>query len=126
VTELADTLVREENISFGMAHRLVAASVRAAGRDDSPERLVTEIERLAPEVVGKKLSKPRELWLRALDPVHFIGIRTIPGGPAPEAVRAQIASAQKEQTEAQEWLNVKRALIGRYSELIRNEILARL
>ena len=126
VTELADTLVREENISFGMAHRLVAASVRAAGRDDSPERLVTEIERLAPEVVGKKLSKPREVWLRALDPVHFIGIRTIPGGPAPEAVRAQIASAQKEQTEAQEWLNVKRALIDRYSELIRNEILARL
>src|SRR5205807_8446001 len=79
VTELADTLVREENISFGMAHRLVAASVRAAVRDDSPERLVTEIERLAPDVVGKKLSKPREVRLRAIDPVHFIGIRTIPG-----------------------------------------------
>lgn len=124
VTELADTLVREEGISFGMAHRLVAASVRAATSGDSPEGLVTEMERLAPEVVGKKLGRPREVWLRALDPVHFVGIRAIPGGPAPEAVRAQIACAQKEQTEAQEWLNVKRSLIGRYSQLIQNEILA--
>ena len=124
VTELADTLVREEGISFGMAHRLVAASVRAASADHSPERLVTEMQRLAPEIAGRKLSKPQEVWLRALDPVHFIGIRAIPGGPAPEAVRAQIASAQKEQTEVQEWLNVKRSLIEQYFQLIRNEILA--
>ena len=124
VTELADTLVREEGMSFGMAHRLVAASVRGVGREDSPERLVTEMERLSLEIAGKKLSKPREVWLCALDPVHFISIRTIPGGPAPEAVRAQIAAARKEQTEAQEWLNAKRSLIGQYSEILQKEILA--
>ena len=122
VTELADTLVREEGMSFAKAHRLVAMSVRSVGREDSPEHLVTEMERLALEVAGKKLSKPREVWLRALDPVHFIGIRTVPGGPAPEAARAQIAAGRKEQTEAQEWLDAKRSLLAQYSQIMQNDI----
>ena len=124
VTELADTLVREEGVSFRVAHRLVARSVSAVGRDDSPELLVTEMERLAPEILGRKLSKPRELWLRALDPAHFVAIRAIPGGPAPEAVRAQMAVAEREQAEAEEWVHAKRTLLDRYSELMQNEILA--
>jgi argininosuccinate lyase len=124
VTELADTLVREEGMSFAVAHRLVAAAVRGVGREDAPERLVTEMERLSLEIAGKKLSKPREVWLRALDPVHFIGMRTIPGGPAPEAVLAQIAAARKEQTEAQEWLDAKRSLLAQYSQIMQSEALA--
>jgi len=124
VTELADTLVREEGMGFGMAHQLVAASVRAAAPDDSPERLVAEMERLAPKIVGRTLSKPCEVWSRALDPVHFISIRAIPGGPAPEAVRSQMALAREEQTEAREWLDVKRSLLEHYSQLIQGEIAA--
>ena len=124
VTELADTLVREEGLSFAVAHRLVAASVRAAGREDSPEHVVNEMERLALEVVGKKLSEQREVWLRALDPVHFIAIRTIPGGPAPNAVRAQIAAARTEQAEAQEWFDAKRSLLVHYPQLMQSEIVA--
>lgn len=125
VTELADALVREEGLNFAVAHRLVSASVRAAEREDSSERLVTEMERLAPEVAGKKLSKPREVWLCALDPGHFIAIRTIPGGPAPEAVRAQIAAARKEQAGAREWLDAKRSLLEQYPRIMQDEILDR-
>jgi argininosuccinate lyase len=124
VTELADTLVREEGMSFAVAHRLVAAAVRAAGREDSPERLIAEMERLAVEIAGKKLSKPHEVWRRALDPLHFISIRTIPGGPAPEAVRAQIVAAREGQAEAGGWLEAKRSLLGQCSQIIQNEILA--
>jgi argininosuccinate lyase len=124
VTELADTLVREEGMSFGMAHQLVAASVQAVGPQDSQECLVTEMERLAPNIVGRKLSKPREVWLRALDPMHFVGVRQIPGGPAPEAVRAQMVAARKEQAEAREWNNAKQSLLARSSKLIQDEIMA--
>ena len=124
VTELADTLVREEGISFLAAHRLVAAAVEATGREYSPERMVAEIERLAPETLGKALQKRREAWLRALDPEHFVRIRNIAGGPAPEAVRAQIASAKREQAEAHEWLEAKRALLEDYPRLIRDAALA--
>lgn len=124
VTELADTLVREEGVSFLAAHRLVAASVRIVGREDAREPLVAEMERLAPEILGRKLGKPRELWLRALDPAHFVAIRAIPGGPAPEAVRAQMAVAEREQAEAQHWVHAKRSLLDQYSQLMENEILA--
>jgi argininosuccinate lyase len=124
VTELADTLVREERISFHMAHRLVAASVRKAGRDYSPERLVTEVEGLARKILGRELRKPRDTWLRALDPVYFIDVRRIPGGPALEAVKAQAAAARKEQASIQEWIHAKRALLERYPQLIHDDIMA--
>ena len=40
VTELADTLVRREGLSFRLAHRLVSETVKSAGTDGSPERIV--------------------------------------------------------------------------------------
>jgi len=124
VTELADALVREEGISFRAAHHLVAAAVRAVGREYSPERLVTEMESLVPESLRRPLRKPREVWLRALDPVNFIGVRKIPGGPALEAVEAQIATARAEQAETTEWLDAKRSLFERYPQLIYDDILS--
>jgi argininosuccinate lyase len=124
VTELADTLVREEGISFQAAHRLVAAAVQATGREYSPQRMVAEIERLAPETIGRTLRKESEVWLRALDSENFVRIRRIAGGPAPEAVQAQIACAKKEQAEAHEWLRAKRALLENYPHLIRDAAVA--
>jgi len=122
VTELADTLVREEGISFRTAHGLVAAAVRAVGREYSAERLVTAMKGLAAETLGRELGKPREVWMRALDPHHFISIRKIPGGPALEAVQAQIVTARKEQAETKEWRDARRSLLERYPQLIRTDI----
>jgi argininosuccinate lyase len=119
VTELADTLVREAGVSFLAAHRLVAAAVKATGREYSSERMAAEIERLAPETLGRKLRKQGEVWQRALDPEHFVRVRKVAGGPAPEAVQKQIANAKKEQAEMQEWLDAKRALLEKYPGLIR-------
>ena len=124
VTELADTLVREEQISFLVAHRFVAAAVQGTGPEYSPERLVAEVERLAPEILGRSLSKRSEVWLRALDPEHFVSIRKVAGGPAPQAVQAQIAGANKVQAEAREWLEAKRAQLEGYSHLIRDAVAA--
>jgi argininosuccinate lyase len=117
-TELADTLVREEEISFRTAHQLVAAAVRSVGREYSPDRLVTELENLAPKSLGRPLRMPREVWLRALDPAHFISVRETAGGPAPGAVKAQIASAREEQAETMKWLDTKRLLLKQYPRLI--------
>ncbi len=81
-----------------------------------------ELERLAPESLGRSLRKPREVWLRSLDPTHFVNIRKIAGGPAPEAVQAQIATAREEQSEIREWLDRKNVLLQRYPMLIRDAI----
>ena len=120
VTELADTLVREEGINFHHAHQLVAAAVRAAQDDSSPQRIVHELQALAPKVLGRKLGKSPDTWLRALDPAYFIGVRTIPGGPAVSSVQAQIAAARQDQASIQQWLDSKRTLLNRYPQLIRD------
>jgi argininosuccinate lyase len=124
VTELADSLVRGEDMSFRLAHQLVAAAVRASGCDFAPGKIVAELERLAPQMLGRPLRKRRETWLAALDPVHFTRIREIPGGPGPKAVQAQLAAAREEQQEMRGYLDGKRALLKSAAELSRVAISA--
>ncbi|HIQ32792.1 MAG TPA: argininosuccinate lyase [Methanothermococcus okinawensis] len=89
-TELADTLVRECNISFRSAHGIVGEAVRRAieeGRD-----LVDVME----EVLKKyNLTLEREKIERALDPMENVKVRKVIGGPAPEEVKRAIGSYLK-------------------------------
>jgi argininosuccinate lyase len=119
VTELADTLVRGENLSFRAAHHLVSEAVRAVGPVYSSERMVEEVERLAPAILGRALSIPRPQLRRALDADNFVRLRAIPGGPAPEAVSAQLETARTQQAAFGQWLTEKQQLLGNYPELIR-------
>src|SRR5205823_1103749 len=120
VTELADTLVRREGLSFRLAHRLVSETVKSAGTDGSPERIVAELERLAPEIIERRLNTGTSELLRALDPENFVNVRTIVGGPAPEAVKPEIARAEQEIEEMRGWLDEKCELMKQYPQLIRN------
>ena len=107
VTELADTLVRREGLSFRMAHRLVHTAVVACGKYDR-ERMIGEVIRLAPEIIGRSLGVSRTVLLEALDARHFVAIREIPGGPAPKAVHAAINVARREMNAAANWVKEKR------------------
>jgi argininosuccinate lyase len=111
-TELADTLVREANLSFRAAHHLVSQAVQAAPEDDTPERVALELLRLAPGIAS------REALLAALDPALFVARRVIPGGPARSAVEPEIARARQIQTELSDWLEARRtALAAAHREL---------
>ena len=119
VTELADTLVRSEGLSFRRAHGLVSAAVKAAESDDRASRLATEVERLAPKILGRPLAMRRDAILRALDPVNFVRVRGIVGGPAPRAVAAQITTARRDLATAAAWINKKRELLESYQRKLR-------
>lgn len=103
VTELADMLVRSEGISFRIAHELVALAVRENPADDSHQRIVDDVLRFAPEVLGRPIATGRDVMLRALDPVHFVEIRKIEGGPAPERVAEQIGALRRDSETAAQW-----------------------
>lgn len=107
VTELADTLVRSEGLSFRIAHRLVHAAVVACGQYDR-ERMVNEVIFLAPEILGRSLNLPPKVLLEALDAEHFVAIRKIPGGPAPDVVQTEIEATRREMTRDAGWLEQKR------------------
>jgi argininosuccinate lyase len=114
VTELADTLVRSEGMSFREAHGLVAASVRECGADDSASNIAQTLKRIHPSL---KLSLDK--IERTLDPEHFIRIRTITGGPAPERTAEALQRARAQQKDMEEWLHLKRAFLdGSRSSLL--------
>ena len=119
VTELADTLVREEKLSFRLAHRLVKEAVVATGTYDR-ERLIANLQRLAPEIVGRLLKTRVELLQQALDARHFINIRGIVGGPAPKAISEQISRAKQEAEEMGTWVAARKTQQSAYRERLRN------
>jgi argininosuccinate lyase len=109
VTELADTLVREEGLSFRHAHKLVRVAVEACGEYDAA-RMVELVRARAANVIGRPLKISPKKLREALDPVHFVAIRKIVGGPAPEVVTAEIARTRREISEMQRWLTSKQEL----------------
>ena len=106
VTELADTLVRSEGLSFRFAHRLVHEAVEAVGQYDS-EQLIAAVQRLAAEALGHPLRTSVETLGQALDATHFVAIRKIVGGPAPETVYSEIQKMRAKQRESMEWISAK-------------------
>jgi argininosuccinate lyase len=107
VTELADTLVRHEGLSFREAHDLVAEAVQASGTDEDPTAIAGALRRVRP---GLGLADAE--ILRALDPEHFIRIRNIAGGPAPEQTAGALARAREGQRRMEAWIAEKTAQLN--------------
>lgn len=114
VTELADTLVRREKISFHQAHELVSVMVKKSGTDDAPEHMIRVLRELAPSILGKNLQISEEDLIQALDADHFVAIRTIVGGPAPATVRDEIAAMQQQLAADRDWLAEKQSRLDAY------------
>ncbi len=99
VTELADTLVRREGLSFREAHALVADAVRACGPRDEPASLAEALRKSRP---GLRLTA-QEIE-HCLDPEHFVQIRAVMGGPARERTSSALERAGAEQTQIEKWI----------------------
>jgi argininosuccinate lyase len=114
VTELADTLVRRENISFREAHRLVSAMVKKSDKEDAPEHMIGLLRELAPAVLSRSLQTSDEDLRLALDADHFVAIRSIVGGPAPATVRDEIAIMEQQLIADRNWLAEKQSRLDAY------------
>ena len=109
VTELADTLVRSEGLSFHEAHHLVSAAVKALGGCYTPAAMVARTAELAPASIGRALRLPDSALHAALDPRNFVELRGIQGGPA--ALEPAMALAAHEAGNASRWTEAKEALL---------------
>jgi argininosuccinate lyase len=124
VTELADTLVRKEGISFRQAHQLVSLAVAEVSGAYTHQRLVAALKRRAPQVMGRRLKISDRECLKALDPRHFVEIRTVEGGPAPRRMLAAIAQSRKVLTANQAWVKTKQRLLQNYPKRIGDAVAA--
>jgi argininosuccinate lyase len=95
-TDLADVLVRDADLSFREAHHIVGAVVRAAmDRGLAADGITTEmVDDAARDQLGRPLGLSPELVRVSLDPTASVAARTLPGGPAPEAVARSVEAAQ--------------------------------
>jgi argininosuccinate lyase len=103
VTELADTIVRKENLPFSVAHKIVGKSVKAAiesGGDITYEILQTA----ASEVIGRRLILSEEELKKAVSAENFVSVRTIYGGTAPEETRRALAVEREREAKDDQWL----------------------
>lgn len=103
VTELADTLVRTDQLSFRNAHHIVSHVVKAAvtqgiGADAISLSLVNDA---AQAVLGRDVKLTETELRQALDPVHFVTIRSLPGGPSAGEMKRMIAK-RREQLSAEQ------------------------
>jgi len=107
VTELADTLVRREGLSFREAHAMVSRAVQASAGDDRATAIAAVLLNQNPT-----LRLTRDELERALDPENFVRIRRVVGGPAPEVVAEALSRAREEQAQIELWIRTKEAMVG--------------
>lgn len=108
VTELADILVKEKGIPFRTAHRLVSALVKKAIAEGLKPGDITPgmLERISLQKIGIGVGISEEALRKALDPVNFIEVRKITGGPAPGEVNRMIESREILSKKDEEWLKL--------------------
>ena len=110
LTELADTLVRDQGLPFTSAHAIAKGLMAARDRDatQSPAELLAQASR---EVLGSPLAYSDAALGTILSSRHFVNVRRTHGGPAPdETARAARASRQLLDDDAAWWNGATGAL----------------
>ncbi|MHB8064072.1 MAG: argininosuccinate lyase [Ruminiclostridium sp.] len=84
-TELADVLVRDKGLSFRHSHKITSTIVKHMIENDLKAQDITPqiIAAISKDILGSPIDLEASEIEKALDPVNFVNVRTITGGPAP-------------------------------------------
>jgi argininosuccinate lyase len=117
LTELADTLVRDEDLPFRSAHAIAALLLKA--RTDDPEASLSQtLAAVSHSVLGRTLAYSEDRLQTIMSPGHFVQVRTTFGGPAPtETQRALGASRDTLARDRAAWQDRRARLAGAEQQL---------
>jgi argininosuccinate lyase len=117
LTELADTLVRDDGLPFRKAHQ-IAAGLMAGRKANSKAPLSALLADASREVLGSPLQYSEEALATILSARHFVDVRRTAGGPAPEeTARAIAASRGQLDADWEAWQGAADALAAAHSRL---------
>jgi argininosuccinate lyase len=102
VTELADTIVRKENLPFRISHKIVGNCVKAAIERKS-DVTYEILQNAANDELGHDLTLTAEELADAVSPENFVNIRTIYGGTAPSETKRALAVERVYENEDDAW-----------------------
>lgn len=106
VTELADTIVRRENLPFRIAHKIVGACVKNA-IELGGEITHGILQNASKEILGREIPMSESELKETLSPENFVAIRTIYGGTAPIETRRALSVEREHETVDEQWFNEK-------------------
>jgi argininosuccinate lyase len=110
LTELADTLAREQDLSFKTAHTIAGKVLRA--RNNNPQANISSVlAAVCLQTIGRTLPYTAEDLRRILSPRYFVNVRRTLGGPAPEQTGRALAASQQMLDQDHAWLNARRAAL---------------
>lgn len=112
VTELADTIVRRENLPFSVSHKIVAESVKTA-TENGGEITYEILQTAANRVLQRNLSLSEAETKAALTAENFVNIRTIYGGTAPAETRRALMVEKEREIADENWLKETIARLDR-------------
>jgi argininosuccinate lyase len=94
-SDLASALVRERELPWRTAHKIVAILVRLATERGIAPKDVTPalLDEASNAYIQRPLDLPAQALRRALDPLEFVKARTLVGGPAPATMTKELARA---------------------------------
>jgi argininosuccinate lyase len=92
MTELADSLVRNQKISFRKAHDIVVDLILKALSKDKKAYQITpmDVTESSQKVLQVSINLSDEELRSAIDPLYNVKVRNILGGPAPDSVKRMI------------------------------------
>lgn len=107
ITELADTLVRDEGLTFRQSHEVAAGTARAVIALSVPlGDGFAEFTAAFAEATGREPAMTEGAFRRATSAENFVAVRNRVGGPAPEALtealtlyRTELAALRQAQSE---------------------------
>lgn len=124
VTELADTLVRNHDLSFRTAHTCISLYVKSLSEQahDVQEGGAEKLRETVLEVIGTTLPITEKEYQDAIDPIHFVTIRSVTGGPAPIETRRQKFKLEQETNDMTEEIASWKQKFQNYSTNLLKEV----
>ena len=93
ITELADTLSRDQELSFQTSHAVAAGLIEA--RERAPDGSLGELlAQVTAEVAGRRIEYSDDAIAELLCPRHFVEVRRTPGGPSPAETATAVARSR--------------------------------
>ena len=117
LTELADTLVREQDLPFKTAHSIAALLLKA--RNEDPDASLSQaLAKASKALMGRSLTYSDERLHEIMSPRYFVDVRRTLGGPSADATtRALGDSRALHQHDRAEWQR-RRDHLARSAELL--------
>jgi argininosuccinate lyase len=104
LTELADTLARDEGVPFRTSHTIATRLITEASRRPSESRAQL-LREVSASVLGRPIEFDDARLARVLSARHFVEVRKTPGGPAPSEIAKALSASRALLDGDRKWLS---------------------